>query len=83
MIYSIQCQTGSHLSAENGPIGCVDDADPTTYVLTGVVQPVTVQAVPGVEITGADIAVLLSAGLGVLAMAWGFRVLGEMLFKRG
>lgn len=33
------------------------------------------------DITGADIAVLLSAALGIFAAAWGFKMIGRLLFK--
>lgn len=81
MLYSVQCPTGSTLSAELGPLGCVDSTP--AYVTSGVVVvPVSIMPDPAIpEITTADLSILLSAALGIFAMAWGFKSIGKLLFK--
>lgn len=80
MIYSIQCPDGSVLSGDLGAIGCV--------VGGAYVAPTSINAAVGVvgsdamaALTVADVEQLMGLSLAVVATAWGFKKLGQMLFK--
>jgi len=67
MPYIVECPSGVDSLTESQVV-CLPDVGNSVDVLPPIGE--------------AEIAVLLSGALGVFALAWGFRMIGELLFKR-
>lgn len=78
MIYSFECPSGYEMGFVGGYLGCFD---PSGASQSGTVAPVAGVVDYSVPLTSSDISVLLSAALGVFALAWGFKMIGKLLFK--
>lgn len=67
---NLECGNGYAYHAGSGTLICTDTG-PNAVV--GVSQ--------SSYLTSADIGLLLSAALGAFALAWGFKMIGKLLFK--
>lgn len=68
-------------------VGCSDPAGLPSFDVGGAVVcsmgvPAMVEVSPGLgSLSSADVLDLLSASLAVVAMAWGFRVVGSLIYR--
>jgi len=79
--YTLVCPNAPHTNVvvEYGSVYCYDDLGnweggyPSAVAVSSIVSPTGLSA--------ADISILLSATLLLFSLAWGFRVLGQLIFK--